>query len=125
MRRALSSRQTIFLKILLPILWLFAVSFVLLISFFGDSQSADPTKWIFLGFVIIQSAQVWECIRLKTIEVDDHNLYIANYTREISVPLSNILNVKHNRWPRRQLVTIHLKAPSEFGDKIEFIPKAR
>jgi hypothetical protein len=125
MRRTLSSLQTIPLKIFSPIVWIFALGLALN-RFLGVFQSEDQAgKWIFLGFLVLYSLQTWECMRLKTIDVDDHNLYIGNFTKEISVPLSEILNVTPKRWPRWQVVTIHLKSSSEFGNKIEFIPKAR
>ena len=125
MRRTLSSLQTIPLKIFSPIVWIFALGLTL-IGFFGVSQSKDQAgEWIFLGFLVLFSLQTWACMRLKTIDLDDHNLYIGNFTKEISVPLSEIVNVTPKRWPGWQLVTIHLKSPSEFGNKIEFLPKAR
>jgi len=92
----------------------------------GISQSSDQSeKWVLLGFSLILTASNWLYMRLKTIDVDDHNLYISNFTKEISLPLSEILNVTQNRWLRGELVTIHLKSASEFGKKILFLPRFR
>ena len=125
MRRTLSSLQTSTIKIIFPIGWIFGLC-VALSRLLGLSQSADPSeKWVLLGLLVIHGVQNWLIMRLKTISVDDHNLYIANFTKEISVPLSEIFNVTQTRWPRWRLVTIHLKSTSEFGNKIAFIPKAR
>jgi len=100
MRRTLSSLQTIPLKIFSPIVWIFALGLALN-RVLGVFQSEEqPGKWIFLGFLVLYSLQTWECMRLKTIDVDDHNLYIGNFTKEISVPLSEILNVTPKGWPR-------------------------
>lgn len=68
---------------------------------------------------------MWGALRLKVISIDDHNLYILNYTKEISVPLSEIRDVTQNRWLTGEMVTIHLESPSEFGCKIRFFPKSR
>jgi len=68
---------------------------------------------------------MWGALRLRVISIDDHNLYILNYTKEISVPLSEIINVTQNRWLKGEMVTIHLQSRSEFGCKIHFLPKVR
>ena len=124
--RTLSSLNSIPLKILIPVIWIILVLIALgRILFF--TKSADPDeKWVFLFFSVFFTAQVWEALRLKVIRIDDHNLYILNYTKEISVPLSEILNVTQNRWLKGgNLVTIQLQSPSEFGCKIRFLPKTR
>ena len=125
MRRTLSSLLTIPSKIISLVSWVIALG-IALTMFFGISQSANQSeKWIFLGVLIIFTVATWFEIRLKTIDVDAHNLYISNFTKEISLPLSEILNVTQNRWLRGELVTIHLKSPSEFGKKILFLPRSR
>ena len=76
--------------------------------------------WI-VGCVFIY----WICIRLKEVSVDDDFLYVSNYRKEIAIPLSEIYDVTENVWVNIHPVTIHLRSPSEFGDKIVFMPTTR
>ena len=62
---------------------------------------------------------------MKRVSVDDNFLYVSNYLKEIAIPLSDIHDVAENRWVNIHPVTIRLKASSEFGDKIVFMPTAR
>ena len=127
MRRTLSSLQTIPIKLFFPLLWIFALGLAVS-RFFVISKSADRDEgWVFVFILLFITASVWPSVRLKVISVDDHNLNILNYTKEIAVPLSEILNVTQSSWLslRGESVTIYLRSPSEFGNKIEFLPKAR
>lgn len=96
-------------------------------AFLGGSKDADPVaKWFVLWVLVVGSAFIyWSCIRLKEVSVDDDFLYVSNYLKEISIPLSNIYDVTENVWINIHPVTIHLSSPSEFGDKIIFMPKTR
>jgi hypothetical protein len=44
------------------------------------------------------------------------------FRREITVPLSAIESVTENRWVNIHPVTVHFRVPTEFGDKITFMP---
>jgi hypothetical protein len=68
---------------------------------------------------------LWDALRLKVVNVDEHFLYVSNYLKEIAIPLSNIYDVTENFWLNTHPVTIHLKSPSEFGGRIVFMPKTR
>jgi hypothetical protein len=124
MRHRLSSHQTILIKFFLPALW---------IPFFGLGAiqaliccANEPPGWIFPFFWIAGSAFLWfNSARLKYVSVDDEFLYVSNYLREIAIPLSDIYDVTENRWINHNPITIQLKSPSEFGDKIVFMPKVR
>jgi len=92
----------------------------------SDAGPLSPPPWIFLFFWIAGSAfLVWDAARLKFVSVDDDFLYVSNYLREIAIPLTDIYDVTENVWINTHPVTIHLKSPSEFGDKIVFMPKTR
>ena len=91
----------------------------------GESKNAPPKFIFLLGWIIGIAFFYWACIRLKAVSVDDNFLYVSNYLKEITIPLSNIYDVTENRWLNIHPVTIHLKSPSEFGDKIIFMPKVR
>ena len=127
MRRRLSSLQTILVKVIFPGLWIPIWGFVTLMAFLGGSEDADPVaKWFALCALVVVSAFIyWSGIRLKVVSVDDNFLYVSNYLKEISIPLSEIYDVTENVWINSHPVTIHLSSPSEFGDKIVFMPKTR
>ena len=127
MRRRLSSYQTILFKFVLPALWIPLFGVAPLSMFIrSDAGPLSPPPWIFLFFWIAGSAfLVWDAARLKFVSVDDDFLYVSNYLREIAIPLTDIYDVTENVWINTHPVTIHLKSPSEFGDKIVFMPKTR
>lgn len=60
---------------------------------------------------------------LKRVRIDQEFLYVSNYRREIALPLSSIDAVTENRWINLHPVTIHLRVPTAFGQKITFMPK--
>ena len=125
MRRRLSSYQTVFMKIVLPGLWVGGVGILVLMSFF-NSFSGAPPKLTFLIIWIGGSVFVcWTNVSLKDVSVDENFLYVSNYLKEIAIPLSDIYDVTENRWINFHPVTIHLGSPSEFGHKIVFMPRTR
>ena len=127
MKRRLSSLQTFLLKIVLPAVWIPLLGFFNVTALAGGSDDLNAvSKWLYLGVWVATSAVVyWNGVRLKTVSVDDNFLYVSNYLKEISIPLSDIYDVTENVWFNNHPVTIHLRSPSEFGDKIVFIPTAR
>jgi hypothetical protein len=115
------------MKIVFPAIWIPVWGFGTLMMFRGGSEDADTNaKWIFLiGWASGCAFIYWSCIRLKEVSVDDNFLYVSNFIKEISIPLSEIYDVTENVWLNSHPVTIHLTSPSEFGDKIVFMPKTR
>jgi len=127
MRRTLSSLQTFLLKVIMPVIWIF-VGGIQTISmvFDGVREPNAPPAWFFLClFVAGYGVIYWQGIRLKWVSVDGHYLYVSNYLKEISIPLSQVCDVTENRWLNSHPVTIHLRSSSDFGDKIVFMPKVR
>jgi hypothetical protein len=127
MRRRLSSLQTILMKVIFPVLWIPLFGMAPLMMFLGSAKAPDAeAKWWFLFIWLVASVSIyWSCIRLKEVSVDEEFLYVSNYIKEITIPLSEILDVTENRWINIHPVTIHLKSPTEFGDKIVFMPTTR
>ena len=124
MRRKLSSTtETFFTKIIFPVVWVILFCPALLAGLFGSGLVLGDKFLILAGLV----AGTWfvfkVCIRLKAVSVDHQNLFVQDVPNEISLPLAGIADVTENRWIR--VVTIHLKAPCKFGDKIVFSPKPK
>ena len=127
MKRRLSSLQTFLMKVIFPGLWIPLFGMGPLMMFLGTFEGQDPPpKWTFLFAWLAGSAFIcWSCIRLKEVSVDEDFLYVSNYLKEVAIPLSEIQDVTENVWVNIHPVTIHLKSPSEFGDKIVFMPTVR
>jgi len=102
------------MKFVFPCLWFPFVFFV------------PAPNWLFVFACIAGSIFIWRTsVRLKEVSVDQDLLYISNFLKEISIPLSEIRDVSQNHRLNSQTVTIHLYSPSEFGDKIIFMPTTR
>ena len=114
------------MKIVFPAIWIPIWSLVTSMMFVGVVQGGDALKWVFLFIWVAGAAFIgWNSVRLKEVSVDDNFLYVSNYLKETAIPLSEIYDVTENMWLNIHPVTIHLKSPSEFGDKILFMPKSR
>ena len=83
-------------------------------------------KFMFLGAWVLGTTFIlWANAGLKRVRMDEHQLYISNYVREISIPFGAIMDVKQNRWLNSRPITIYLRDATEFGEKATFIPKWR
>jgi hypothetical protein len=125
MTTRLSSLQTFPIKFIFPPLWIGLFGFGALGSLFAQRADQGASLALFLVWIAGSAFIYWSCIRLKRVSVDDHFLYVSNYLKEISIPLSDISGVTEFAWINSHPVTIHLKFATEFGDKIVFMPKTR
>ena len=57
--------------------------------------------------------------------MDDRNLYVSNYRKEITVPISEIEEVREFLLSEPRRVTIRLRNPTEFGQNIRFLATYR
>lgn len=125
MKRELSSKQTFFLKIILPIFFIAIFTAAILVIVFSSKKGEIlPIIIVFplIGLFGI-SAMYFTVMRYKKVSIDDEFLYVSNYRKEIEIPVSNISDVTEIKWVRTRPITIHLKTESEFGRKIIFTPK--
>ena len=83
-------------------------------------------KFVFLGVWIIGSAFIlWACAGLKRVRVDEGQLFVSNYLREIRIPFSAVRDVRQNRRLNLRPITIYFRDGTEFGDRVTFMPKRR
>jgi hypothetical protein len=127
--KTLSSRQTFFVKIVLPAFWIGSFA-AITITMFASDLDLDPDaafmKWIFLSATVAGTLFFWWIyMRLKRVRMDDNALYVSNYKTEITVPLSNVAEVTGRRWMNNQQVTIKFYSETEFGSHIVFMPRLR
>ena len=110
--RTLSSTWTFWAKFLFPAIWILAFGYVTFFWSGGPSQ----TRFVFLIVWIAGTASIlWAHAGLKRVRMDERQLYMSNYFREIDVPFSAITNVKQNRWINSRPITIYFRDATQFG----------
>src|SRR5688572_12628627 len=97
MRRQLSTKLTILAKVILPGFWLFMVGLITLMAFLGlepKSTSQPLPKFLMLGMLIVGATIFYFTVmKFMAVTVDDRFLYVSNFLKEVSIPLSNIGDV--------------------------------
>lgn len=127
----LSSQWTFFFKFIFPLIWIgglsTATATLWLQGWLGTGGDAPPgLRWGFLAATLLGSAfMYWSCVRLKKVAMDDRFLYISNFSDEIQVPLSQVIDVTEFRLDNSHPVTIFFQEPTPFGSRIVFMPKIR
>lgn len=126
-RRVLSSGWTVFYKFLgIPTVVLMAGYGVWV--FYTPHWRNVPGEFYFILLLALAANfafSVWVTMRVMHVEVDEHNFYVSNYSREIVIPRSDLYEATEMRWMQPYWITLHLRRPSEFGDRIVFIPPWR
>lgn len=132
MPKTLSSAQTFLMKVVFPTLWITGFGLGTLSLWLGvmhgknGSPPPDAMKLHFLVIWIVGTAFIlWTCAGLKRVRVDSKSLYVSNYLREITIPLSVIEDITENRWVNIHPVTIYFRNVTEFGQRITFMPTIR
>ncbi len=130
--RRLSSGSTFLAKFVFPVLWISGFGFGAVQPWFGGFHGANNSppppelKFVFPLIWIIGSAFILRAnAGLKRVSLDGRRLLVSNYLREIRIPLDAVVDVRQNRWLNTRPITIYLREPTEFGDRVTFIPKSR
>src|ERR1700694_1896501 len=122
MTTRLSSGSTFFFKFILPAIFVAVVGFNVIgfvLGWFTGGALVVVQGFLLLMLVLI----VWRCSPLKRVRLDDDALLISDYRREIRVPLKEVVAIEEPLWRRDRRVTLHFRSRTNFGDKVEFIPK--
>jgi hypothetical protein len=125
-RRRISSLLTFVYKFIFPIF--FTVGGAI---FFRDilrgvlSFPSFPFVFAGLVYALMLPILMWQFVKLKKVDIDGDYLYVSNYRKEITIPLSDVYDVSEMRWMDPFWITIYLHRPSEFGERIVFIPPYR
>lgn len=77
---------------------------------------------LIVSALIVKDCLTWR--RLKKVAVDDHFLYVSDYSdsEEIAIPFSDIVRVTQQHGRTLRTVTVYLRSPSKFGERIQFQP---
>jgi hypothetical protein len=89
----------------------------------GDQMPAR-IEWEALPLWFAGSAfLIWFCRQIKRVQVDERGLYVSNYWSEVNIPFGEISHLTERAWFVPRSVTVHLRRPSAFGDRIVFVPR--
>jgi hypothetical protein len=77
---------------------------------------------LIVSALIVKDCLTWH--RLKKVAVDDHFFYVSDYSdaEEIAIPLSDIVRVTQLHGKTLRTMTVYLRSPSKFGERIQFQP---
>jgi hypothetical protein len=126
--RRLSSRMTFFYKRIFPVIW-FGLLVVFMVAPFiapmiGGSVSGSPLAFlvvpaimIVVGYIIMEKL-VFDLVD-EVLDAGDA-LVIRNGHLEDRVALSDIMNVSYSPFVNPPRVTLLLRNPSMFGDRVSF-----
>jgi hypothetical protein len=127
--RTVSSIFTFPAKFIAPAIWIVGLGAVLVALWAGAFQHGpDPLpEWVNYPLTAVWLAgtlfQFFYAMRLVRVRVGGDYLKIDNYSREISVPFTQVLDLWENRWVRGNPTTITFREPTAFGKKVRFLPK--
>ena len=121
MKKTLSAPVTTFVfKFFFSFIWIggFGAGTIMLFL------SGQDEKWGFLLAWLAGSFFIYNfCVKLKRVGIDEKFLYISNYIKTISVPLSDISEIRENLFINLHPIFIRFKYNTFFGQEIMFSPK--
>jgi len=133
MIRTLSAPGTFVQKYVFLVLWFCILGAINILMWSGkllDPHGEPPSLEARIGFLAMwlvpPLVAAWLTRLLKRVRMSDEGLLISDYRREILVPFSAIESVSpHSKVEPFQPVEIRFRAPTEFGDRIQFVPRGR
>jgi len=95
-------------------------------SFSPTDPHAKTMLVLFLSFwVVVTPFVFWYAIKIKRVVCSENFLRVKGYLREIDIRLADVESVTEGGVARMKHLTLRLKVPSEFGERIWFIPKKK
>jgi hypothetical protein len=131
MKRKLSSDSlTIFWKFLFPALWIILFGSVSILFAVLNNPETKFLMWVFLLVGLVGAVALLRLAsQVKFVSVDDRFLYVSSGAKEIQVPLAEVESIDEGGSSSEpgqisiKYITLRLKTPSEFGEKVVFVPK--
>lgn len=129
-RERLSSRLTLFYKVILPAWWLGIMGLGTAAMFLAPGMvrtaELELTRWILLSATLFGAVMFHRLtFPLKRVHAGPASLFVSNFRREIEVPFRDVRSVSGSRFINPPLVRIELQRPSELGERIVFTPHFR
>jgi hypothetical protein len=90
------------------------------------SNEVQTMRWLLVAITIIGA---WLILRLalplKHVEVGDASFFVSDRSREVEMPFRDVARVTGSRFVNPPRLTLHLRRPCEFSDRIVFGPPLR
>jgi hypothetical protein len=125
--RCISSETTFYFKRVVPVIFaMFVMTFMAIILYEGRSASESPLL-SFLFFPVLIALTGYFFVKILTPNAVDEvwdagdALIVWDKGQEYRLALSDILEVRFSpQYNGARIVTLHLRTPSVFGNKVEF-----
>lgn len=128
----LSSNATLFWRVFVPIFGTVFLSGLLLTFVLIPEEELYlpfPALWgrvavfvLWLGWILLMRSTLW---RLKRVDASATHFYVTNYWTTVRYPWVDVEKTSSTRHLGRRIVSIWLRAPGHFGQKISFLPGDR
>ncbi|HEV8426549.1 MAG TPA: hypothetical protein VGQ41_01460 [Pyrinomonadaceae bacterium] len=122
MKKQISSDATSLWKYIFPGFWIPLMGIGAIVWLFHISEEPAAAVVFFAMWLGFSSFLIWFARRLKVVSIDERTLFVSVGRREIEIPFSNVETVKQSFWTNPKLITLTLKHPAEFGEKVVFVP---
>jgi hypothetical protein len=132
--RQLSTNWTAFHKILLPLLWLALFGYWALTPFLDKAIPLSPhtgDQWFLVMFFLVSTFFILQlAVQIKYVDLAGSELVVRGYTKTIRIPLKDVGRVwgggrQRSRTIGAALIRFETLVPTEFGNKIVFMPTVR
>lgn len=126
----LSSNHTLFWRIFLPVFGT-VILMGLMLAFWLTSEDnvydpLIPLMWmrillslLFLAWLYLVYRTIW---RLKRVDANDTHLFATDYWTTVRYPWGDVERIEEQKRAGRRIVSLWLRAPGRFGQKISFLP---
>lgn len=122
-----SSSSTLFLKIVIPTVWIVFFGVFTLAMWFSRNEpvgSFSPLTFnigLTLFFIIGVSLLYWSLMRLKRVEMDHESVYVTNYFKTYRYSWDSVEKIEESDYLFFKSVHLHLKKAGNFGKKMTFV----
>ncbi len=128
--KRISSRNTAFLKHVLPAIWLGIVAVFVAVALLGRPSGRSPPAVVYI-VPALALAIGYAVIRRLVLDLADEVYDEGDALRvrcgddEERIPLTNIINVSYAGLTNPQRITLTLRTPGRFGRQVTFSPPRR
>ena len=127
--RQLSSRWTALQKVVLPAVWIplsAALVFFLFSAPAGPEARSRVVAWLLLAATAVTWVVLYRFgVCLRKVAIAGDVLVVADFGREIHVPLREVAGVTGSLGLRPEVVWVRFRHPTPFGNRIVFMPEPR
>ncbi len=126
----LSSRATFWYKRIFPVAWFGILGLFIIVSLFGGVANTNsgvpfllaPVVMIGFGFFMMKKL-IFDLV--DEVDEDGSGLIVRNGDRSDRIALSDVMNVNYSAYMSPPRVTLTLRKPSVFGDRVTFCAPLR